>query len=277
MSADSTAGRPLILSASRRTDLPGFHAAECARRIRARKARLRTREICGVVFWTRHVEPFLEGGALHDLTRREIPNPLVNLTITGLGRGALEPGSPSTDEILPLLPALVEAFHDEPWRVRWRFDPLLAGWSRLEDFERIARAMSAIGAASCTFSFPAYRSLKGDLAPQFERAGIPRWRDDDRDELVAAMGAIADELGMRLLSCCQPQNLELHPSVAEASCVPRDLLERGHPEGRTLDLPRDRSQRTHCNCAESEDIGDYEQDRCRGGCAYCYSKAGGPL
>jgi hypothetical protein len=276
MSRAAPEGRPLILSASRRTDLPGFHAAECARRIRARAARLRTRELYGVVFWTRHVRPFLEGGELHELARREIANPLVNLTLTGLGRGPIEPRSPATDEVLPLLPALVEAFHGEPWRIRWRFDPLLADLSSVDTFARIAAEMRALGIATCTFSFPAYRSLKGDLTPWFDRAGIRRWRDDEKAVFLGELAAVAGELGIALLSCCQPSNLDLHPAVAAASCIPRDVLERGHPERRPLVLGRDRSQRTHCNCVESEDIGDYERDRCGGGCAYCYSKAGGP-
>lgn len=272
----ATSGRPLILSASRRTDLPGFHASECARRIRTRVARLRTRELYGVVFWTRHVRPFLAGGALHELTRDEIANPLVNLTITGLGRSELEPGSPSPDEVLPLLPALVEAFHGEPWRIRWRFDPLLAEWTCIDAFARIAAVMRALGVETCTFSFPAYRSLKGDLTPDFERAGIRPWTAAEQVEILSELATIAAEYEIALLSCCQPSNLELNPAVAAASCVPRDLLERGDPQHRPLDLGRDRSQRTHCNCIESEDIGDYETDRCGGGCVYCYSKAGGP-
>jgi len=242
-----------------------------------RAARLRTREIYGVVFWTRHVKPFIEGGALHTLARDEILNPLINLTITGLGQSALEPGSPARDDVLRLLPALAEAFHGEPWRIRWRFDPLVAEWSSVDDFARIAAAIRALGAETCTFSFPAYRSLKGDLTPHFERAGIRRWSEDEKLGFVSELAAIAAEYDIELLSCCQPANLELHPAIAAASCVPADVLERGHPEHLPLELGRDRSQRTHCNCVQSEDIGDYEKDRCGGGCVYCYSKAGGPL
>jgi len=130
--------RPLVISASRRTDLPGFHAEACAERIRARAARLRTRTLWGVVFWTRHPTAFLPGGALHDLVARDVRNAIVNLTITGLGRSDLEPGSPSMDEVLPQVEPLVRVLGREPWRVRWRYDPLIAGRSRLEDFDRIA-------------------------------------------------------------------------------------------------------------------------------------------
>ncbi|MCK9459748.1 MAG: DUF1848 domain-containing protein [Proteobacteria bacterium] len=272
MGQPEKSGRPLILSASRRTDLPGFHAETCASRIRGRVARSRTRPLYGVVFWTRHLAPFLRGGALHDLVRLELANPIVNLTITGLGGGRLEPATPSVDAAIDALPALVGAFHDEPWRVRWRFDPILAGHSRLEDFARIAAAMSALGVTTCTFSFPSYRSLKGDLAPQFEAAGIPRWREEEKPAFVRSMVEIARPLGIALLSCAQPDNLSLSPYVQPAQCVPADILAHGHPHGEPCTLGRDRSQRTHCLCVESEEIGRYD-DVCLGGCAYCYSKA----
>jgi hypothetical protein len=265
-------GSPLVLSASRRTDLPGFHAETCAARIRGRVARLRTRPLFGVVFWTRHLAPFLPGGALHGLVRRELANPIVNLTITGLGGSRLEPATPRLDAALAALPALVDAFHAEPWRVRWRFDPILADHSRLDDFARIAAAMAALGVPTCTFSFPAYRSLRGDLTPQFEAAGIRRWREEEKPGFVRAMAEIARPLGVALLSCAQPENLALCPYVAAAQCVPADVLSRGHPDGAACGLGRDRSQRTHCLCVESEEIGRYD-DLCRGGCAYCYSKA----
>jgi len=241
-------------------------------RIRRKIERLRTRHIYGVVFWTKHAKPFLSGGALNHLVRSELSNPVVNLTITGFGGGPIEPGAPKLDEMLASLPELVEVFHGEAWRVRWRFDPILAGLSRLEDFARIAEAMSLLKVPTCTFSFPAYRSLKGDLGPQFASAGIPRWREDDKGPFVRAMVDIAQPLGISLLSCAQPENTALHPLIARAQCIPADVLERGHPDHLPLELLRDRSQRTHCLCIESEDIGRYD-DLCGGACAYCYSKA----
>jgi hypothetical protein len=272
-----TRGRPLILSASRRTDLPGFHPDACAERIRQRVQRLRTRYLYGVVFWTRHTRPFLPGGPLNRLITSEIENPVVNLTITGLGAGPLEPGGPSTEAVLSDLPGLVEAFHGQPWRIRWRFDPLLMGHSKSADFKRIAEKMASLAINTCTFSFPAYRGLKGDLTPQFDRAAIPRWNETAKADFLAELMEIATERGISLLSCSQPENLRFGAAIKHAQCIPKDVLEQGHPQSIPLDLQGDRSQRTHCRCVESEDIGDYELDRCLGGCVYCYSKAGGPL
>jgi hypothetical protein len=268
--------RPLIISASRRCDLPGFHAAACKERILKKIAGLRTRHLYGVVFWTRHARPFLKGGELHDLVCRQLDNPIVNLTITGLGASDLEPKVPSTEEMLHCLPNLVAAFHGDPWRIRWRFDPLLKRFSSLETFERIAETMSGLGVPTCTFSFPAYFSLKGDLTPQFDRASIPKWETSEKAAFLKDMVDIAKPLRIRLLSCTQPNNTALHPYIEKAQCIPKDVLEQGHPEHLPLNLQKDVSQRSQCLCIQSDDIGDYEIDRCLGGCVYCYSKAGGP-
>ena len=238
-----------------------------------------------MVFWTRHVAPFLAGRPLHELVAQELGNPFVNLTVTGLGAGALEPGAPKTDAVLRDLPALVQVFKGEPWRILWRFDPLVKGHSSIADFRRIGAAMVDNGITSCTFSFPTYFSLKGNLVAQFDRMGIERWNRAEQEIFLLRLCDSAEELGITLKSCAQPENTRpplcpLHengtPRVAEATCIDGALLERGHPDGLPLHLPKDRAQRRHCNCIQSEDIGDYEEHRCEGGCGYCYSKAGGP-
>lgn len=269
-------GRPLILSASRRTDLPGFHGQACAERIRQRRARLRTRQLWAVMFWTRHTKSFLPSGPLHRLVADELSNPFVQLTITGLGGTRIEPKTPDTDVILASLPELVKTFHGEPWRILWRFDPLLKGFTSLTTFRRIGEKMSELEIKSCTFSYPSYFSLKGDLKPHFERAGIPPWTEREQYEFTEELSHIARDLGLQLQVCAQPRIAALHPDIQEAQCIPKELIERGHSPFEPLSLPKDRSQRTHCLCIESEDIGDYIQDPCHGGCVYCYSKAGGP-
>jgi hypothetical protein len=249
-------GHPLILSASRRTDLPGFHPSSCAERIRNRISRLRTRKLVGVVYWTRHIRPFLPGGPLHRLTAIELENPIVNFTVTGLGGTEIEPGVPPMQQVLDELPGLVEAFHSEPWRIRWRFDPLLFEWSSVETFETIGRSMAASGISTCTFSFPAYGSLKGNLTPQFENAGIARWPRSEKAGFLGQMVRVAGELGIQLLSCCQPENLELTRGVKPAQCIPAEALQRGLSTVDFAQMSVDRSQRKHCRCIPSEDIGD---------------------
>ena len=175
------------------------------------------------------------------------------------------------------MPQLVEAFHGEPWRILWRFDPILCEHSSIHDFSRIADAMASHSIRSCTFSTPAYRSLKGDLTPYFQKAGIPKWPQRRQKDFVLQMVRIATDLNITLKCCSQPEHLAIHPAIEPAQCIPDGLIRRGYLAEITASLCRDRSQRTHCKCVESEDLGDYETDRCGGGCVYCYSKAGGPL
>lgn len=273
MSTSHTA-KPLILSASRRTDLPGFYPDVCAERIRGRVRRARTRVLYGVVFWSRHPRPFIEKGDLAELVRDELENPHLNLTLTGLGGTPLEPGGPALGEVVSSLEPLVRAFHGQPWRIRWRFDPILRNRSTLALFEKIAEAVTDAGIRDCIFSFPSYRSLKGNLSPHFEAAKIPAWTTGARDDFAKRLCDSAEKMGITLLACCQPFLSEVDPRIRRASCIDPELLEKGHPEKTPLCLPKDPSQRTDCLCVVSEDIGRYD-DWCGGGCAYCYSKAGG--
>ena len=89
---------PAVVSASRRTDLPGFHAVWLADRL----ARFR-RPPDAVFLWTKHPAAVARPGPLRDAVRR-LPNVLVHLTITGLGAGPLEPRVPVWREALAELP-----------------------------------------------------------------------------------------------------------------------------------------------------------------------------
>ena len=261
-----------IISASRRTDLPGFHAEACVDRL----LRLR-RPVHSVFFWTRYPAALTDGGPLAELVRVGIENPFVHLTLTGLGGSTLEPRVPPTREVLGRLDALIEALRAEPRRLIWRFDPVLRGVTSLETFEELATQMGTRGVRTCIFSFPAMMSLKGSLEPQYARFGITRWGRADKRELALRMAEIATRHGMALQVCNQPRVVtDCHGAVQAASCISAELAGALHPRGIALDLPRDPSQRRHCNCAVSHDIGRYE-DRCGSGCAYCYSRAGGPL
>ena len=270
----SSVKTPLIISASRRTDLPGFFPEECAETIRKKVQRLRTRFLYGVMFWTKQPLPFLTCEELHSLVS-QLANPMLQLTITGLGGTSLEPGIPPCDQVLRVMPSLISLFKNNPERIRWRFDPILHQKNDLHQFKAIADRMVEFGIHECTISFPTYFSLKGNLKRQFDLAGIPEWESDQQRKFLDQLVKAATDRGISLKSCAQPQLCETHPKISPASCVDGALFQRLHPDAIPLALPKDPSQRKHCNCVLSEDIGSYATHRCRGGCVYCYSKAGG--
>jgi hypothetical protein len=261
-----------VISASRRTDLPGWHAEWLA----ARLGGLRT-PVHSVFFWTRFPAAFVRPGPLRDALRA-VENPFVNLTITGLGGTPLEPRVPPTDEVFAALPALIDLLRGQPERVRWRCDPLLPGRHSADLLRRLCARAAALGLRTCTISLPATQSLKGDLTPQLAAAGIAPWPVGAGEAFVRRAAAIAEAHGIRVAACATPR---LDPLVRDgvidrAQCVSATLAARLHPRALPLDLPKDSHQRRACTCVASEDIGSYLDHPCQSGCAYCYSKAGGP-
>ncbi len=274
MARSSVRGR-IILSASRRTDLPGWHADRLAGRLREVLAGRGPEGIYGVVFWTRFPGA-LTSSPLKELLTDDLTNVCVNLTLTGLGGTRLEPRGPAAEEVLGDLPELI-ALIGGPERVRWRFDPLIPTDDLLERFNALAPRFAALGVDTCTFAFPSARSLRGNLEARYRDLGVPRWPDEAaRRDFVARMAAVAGPLGIQLLSCSQPEVLGYHPAVRPAQCIPGHVLATAHPPGTPGPSGKDPSQRRHCTCPPSQDLGDYRTDACSTGCLYCYSTLGGP-
>ncbi len=274
-SQETVKGRPLILSLSRRTDLVGWYPRRTVDRVRRRLDGLRQRWLYGTVFWTRFPRRLLEP-PLRDLLETDLHNTVVNLTLTGLGGTRLEPRVPRTGEVLACLPDLIDLLGG-PERLRWRWDPMLYRQATLTGFGQLAERMAALGVPTCTVSFPAARSLKGSLAPFYERAGLAPWPDrQTQTRFLKGLARIARGLGIRLLVCSQPWFLSADPWLEPAQCIPLEVLVDGHPDGLSYPAVKDPSQRRHCTCPASEDLGDYRTDLCRSGCVYCYSPAGGP-
>lgn len=259
-----------IISASRRTDLPGYHPDLCAERL----LRLR-KPFHSVFFWTRYPRGLIGPGLLAEVLQAGIENPFVNLTVTGLGGTRLEPRVPSTETILTQLDPLIQAMKGDPRRVLWRFDPLLKGLMTLESFGRLAGEFSRRGIKKCIISFPSTVSLKGSLEAQYRRFQLLPWSRAEKRVFALALQEEADRCGITLMACNQPQLVaDTQGAVLQATCISAELAQALHPRGLPLELAKDPSQRRHCNCHKSDDIGKYE-DRCQSGCVYCYSSAGG--
>lgn len=257
-----------IISASRRTDLPGYHADECAARLHRLRKTPHT-----VFFWTRYPRGLIRPGPLHERVRHGLDNVLVHLTLTGLGGTRFEPRVPPTEETLANLDPLIETLGGDPRRVLWRFDPILIEAMNPATFEPLAEAMGRRGVRRCIISFPALMSLKGSLDPAYERQGLRRHGRAEKRELALRLAEIAARHGLTLYACCQPQLVQdAGGALLASACIDAALASQLHPRGLGLDLPKDPTQRRHCQCALSHDIGRYD-DRCRSGCVYCYSRA----
>jgi hypothetical protein len=266
----------LIVSASRRTDIPAFYGEWLLQRLRAGYALVRnpvnTRLVYHVpisagqnrclVLWTKNPGPLLP--RLGELEAFGIPFYFL-FTLTAYGP-ELERNLPPKDEILQSF--LVLARHIGPERVVWRYDPVLLSTEypparHLHLFSDLCRKLAG-STRRCIVSFlTLYNKCRRNLAG-FDLLDLPGGRKAD---LVLGLQAAAAEQGIELSSCASEEMAEA--GIAAGKCIDDLLISR--ITGSEFRGRKDRSQRGSCLCVESADIGAY--DTCLHHCLYCYANA----
>ena len=261
----------MIISASRRTDIPAFYAPWLERRLedgfvlvrnprnpaQVRRISLAPVDVDCFVFWTKDARPL--SGLLDRLDGAGYPY-YFQWTVTPYGSG-LEPGIAPKEEILAAFRTLAGRLG--PHRVVWRYDPVIVSEEypaerHREEFARMCRFLEG-STERCVLSFvDIYRKNRG--------RGFRETSPEIMHGLVRSFAGSAAGRGISLHTCCEAEDFG-GEGVPRGACVDRTLAERlaGHP----LDAGKDRNQRPLCGCAASADIGAY--DTCPAGCLYCYA------
>ena len=263
----------MILSVSRRTDIPAFFTDWFLGLIaegyvlvpnpyqpkRLSRVPLDAGGVDCIVFWTKNAAPLLP--RLPELEQRGYFY-LFSYTITGLG-AAYEPGTPDITTSIETFRALSQRLG--PGRVDWRFDPILPA-SAAED-EKTAERFRVLCAAlapyttRCIFSFADPYAHLGRARPVAASAAAMR-------RLCSKLAVIANEYALPLFTCAEAIDLSEF-GVQHAACIDAEKI--GTLLGSPLPAIKDSAQRANCRCAQSVDIGVY--DTCPGGCTYCYATA----
>ncbi|MFH1885257.1 MAG: DUF1848 domain-containing protein [Pseudomonadota bacterium] len=281
--------KKIVLSASRRTDIPAFYMDWFMDRLRQGSFELenpfsravttisaRPGDVHSIVFWSKDYGPFLSADRDRELDRLGyFPFFLFTVNSESLD---LEPWLPPLAARLDQLRALA-GLHGGA--VTWRFDPLCffekngEPGDNLADFEKIARAASKAGISRCVTSFmDPYRKIAKRLASQPGFA----FREPSPEERAAVLGGmkeILDSFSISLFLCCEKELLEsLGPEsgIRPHACVDHALL-AGLYGAEGLSFSRDRGQRAGagCGCHESRDVGVYRLHPCSHACLYCYA------
>lgn len=268
--------RPVIISASYRTDIPAFYGDWFLHRYRAGFALVRNpyggkpsvvplrTGVDGFVFWTRNALPFL---AALRAVRLHVPF-VVQYTVTGYPRG-LEAATLPPGRAVESMRALAAEFG--PRAVVWRYDPILATtltppeW-HLATFTRLADALAGVVDEVCVSWATAYRKTSRNLTAA-ARAGGFAWHDPPRPDKAALLSTLAQraaERGLAFTLCSQPELVA--SGITAARCIDAGRL--AAVAGRPIPA-RTKGNRPGCFCAESRDIGEY--DTCPHGCVYCYA------
>ncbi|HBP38033.1 MAG TPA: hypothetical protein DD640_04705 [Clostridiales bacterium] len=269
-------GSPVIISASRRTDIPAFYGDWFWTRLQAgfvrvanpinpsqiRRIPLDRAAVDAFVFWTKSIAPFFP--VLENLDRQGYPY-YVQHTLNDYPP-ALEPYLPPLDGRLAALRQLSRQIGPE--RLMWRYDPIIITrdirpQDHVRQFTHLCQILEGY-VSECTFKFvDDYRKIRRRMN------GLDLgWQIPDREvrfALAAELAGIARQHGILLQGCCEDDYGSL--GLPAAACISRERLERIC--GYALPLRKDPGQRPGCNCVRSEDIGAY--NTCRHGCAYCYA------
>lgn len=279
----------LVLSASRRTDIPAFYMPwfmeqigkgcfEVPHPYGGPTARVPAApdQIHTIVFWSKNFGPFLEGAYGRRLLDRGY-NLYFNFTINS-ENPVLEPQVPPLMERLSQLERLADLFG--PKTIQWRFDPICyykeasgREGDNVDQFTRIARRASGTGIDTCITSFvDLYRKVIRRLSASALTLYDPPMAY--KIEQIADMAGFLEPLGLSLELCCENELLAALPekvNATAAACIPNHRLAELY--GSDVTLRRDSGQRvaSGCGCRHSRDIGSYRLHPCHHNCLFCYA------
>lgn len=148
-------------------------------------------------------------------------------------------------------------------KVLWRYDPIIMNDFLTMDYHkkhflRLCEKLHAY-TESVTISFvDKYTKLKTNL--------IREITDEEMIELSSFIRQTARNYELTAKACCEKMDLAQY-GITEASCIDKTVVEKicGYP----ISVNQDKNQRTSCGCVESIDIGSY--NTCLNGCIYCYA------
>ncbi|MBQ1492718.1 MAG: DUF1848 domain-containing protein, partial [Blautia sp.] len=267
----------MIISASRRTDIPAFYHEWFLHRIeegflvvrnpmnnQPLRILLSPDIVDCIVFWTKNPSPMLK-----DLSRLKDYSYYFQFTLTGYGRD-VEKALPDKKKVLiPAFQKLSDAIGPE--RVIWRYDPILVNERysisyHLKAIEQIAGALKGY-THKCVFSF-VDTYVKNSKA--LKALGVEHLSTKQMREMATQIRDITAENDMVCATCAEEIDLEdLH--IEHNACIDKNLIERltgGTIHGTKKNL-KDSGQREACRCMASKDVG--LQNSCAHGCVYCYA------
>ncbi len=264
----------MIISASRRTDIPTYYSDWLYNRIKdgfvyvrnpmnihqISKVSLSPDVIDGIVFWTKNPRPMMDR---LDLLKDYMY--YFQFTVNSYAQD-IESNIPNkNDVIIPTFQELSKLIGPE--RVIWRYDPILLSQKysieyHVHYFEEIAKRLSDY-TSKCVISFvDLYRNTQNNT----KDLGLLPLEAKTMYEIARRLVEIASKHNIVIESCAEKINLEQF-GIEHGHCVDCDLFEK--LLGYKLDLTKDKNQREECGCMASIDIGMY--NTCKNGCKYCYA------
>ena len=295
---------PIIISASRSTDIPAFYADWFIERLKAgyvkwknpfngvplyvtfSKARL-------IVFWSKNPKPIIS----HlNFINEKIPNYYFQFTLNDYDKERLEPNVPNVASRIETFIQLSERIGKE--KVIWRFDPLILtdkiGIDELlKKVENIGNQLKGY-TEKMVFSFAdikLYKKVQNNLRKS--SINYQEFNEGRMNDFALGLRQLNRNWNYEIGTCAEKIDLEKY-GIIHNKCVDDDLMMKLFPNDKILmdflgvkiappDIfnpigliekkknNKDKGQREFCGCIFSKDIGEY--NTCPHLCEYCYANS----
>lgn len=264
----------MILSASRRTDIPNYYSEWFINRVKEgflyvrnpvnvhqiSRINLSPSFVDCIVFWTKNPLPMMD--KLDDL--QSYPY-YFQFTLTGYGK-EIEPNLPDKRKMMiPAFRELSRKIGKE--RVIWRYDPIMFTDRYTEEYHR--KAFQAIAESLCGYTEQvviSFVDLYAKTKKNMQGTHMVSVSQRRMEEFASELSRIARTNNMRIAACAEELDLSAC-GIERSSCIDQQLIER--LIGCRIDAQKDKNQRGECRCIESVEVGAYHT--CRSGCRYCYA------
>lgn len=264
----------MILSVSRRTDIPNYYSEWFFNRMKEgylyvrnpmnihqiSKIDLSPEVVDCIVFWTKNPEPML-----HKLNQLKDYSYYFQFTLTGYGRD-MEPLVPhKREKMISVFQKLSKLIGKE--KVVWRYDPIVVTDLYSEEyhwkaFNEIASNLNGY----CTRVVISFMDFYTKTKKNMKEISILERDQNQWKCLSEELAQAARNNGMEIETCAERMDLSFC-GIKHSSCIDKNLIEK--IIGCSIKVEKDKNQRKECGCVESVDIGAY--NTCLNGCKYCYA------
>lgn len=264
----------MILSVSRRTDIPNYYSEWFLNRIKegylyvrnpmnahqVSKIILSPEVVDCIVFWTKNPEPMLS--RLDELDAYQY---YFQFTLTGFGND-VEYNVPHKKEVMiPVFRKLSHKIGSE--KVIWRYDPIIftekySPEYHLKAFEQIAGELRGY-TSKCVISFvDIYMKNRKNM----KALNSFFLTENELTAFAKEVASIAGNHDIKAATCAETIDLSFC-GIEHNCCIDKELIEK--MIGCKIQADKDKNQRKECGCIESIEIGTY--NTCKNGCQYCYA------
>lgn len=264
----------MILSVSRRTDIPNYYSEWFSNRVKegylyvrnpfnvhqVSKIIISPEVVDCIVFWTKNPEPMF--ARLDELDAYKY---YFQFTLTGFGNDIERNVPHKKKAMIPIFQELSRKIGKE--KVIWRYDPIIFNDKynpeyHLKAFGQIAEELHGY-TSKCIISFV---DLYAKNKKSMEKLNPFYLADNDLAMFGKEIALIAGAHDIKVATCAETVDLS-SCGIEHSCCIDKELIEK--IVGYKIQADKDKNQRKECGCIESIEIGTY--NTCKNGCQYCYA------